>query len=317
MNVKTIARISVALSFVLPALGASAVAPKPAPKAPASAHQLTFDSPKAAADALLAAADPFDAAALAAVFGPDGADLVATDDTVQDRNQVAAFVAKAREKSSIATDPKNPNRATLVVGNEDWPLPIPIVRKGGTWSFDTKAGKKEILYRRIGRNELDAIDLCHTFVAAQVEYASEKRDGSPVNQYAQHNISSPGKQDGLAWQNPDGSWGGPLGKQIADAIAEGYSKRAAPYHGYLFKILKGQGPAAHLGQLDFVVKGVMIGGFALAAAPAEYGVTGVKTFLVSHDGVVFEKDLGPKTAEIFRALERFNPDKGWKPVREP
>jgi hypothetical protein len=138
-----------------------------------------------------------------------------------------------------------------------------------------------------------------------------------VNQYAQRIVSSPGKQDGLAWRNPDGSWGGPVGEGIARAIAEGYSDRREPYHGYYFKVLKGQGPAAPLGQLDFVLNGVMIGGFALVAAPADYRVTGVKTFLVSHDGVVYEQDLGPKTLELFRAMERFNPDESWTPVDEP
>jgi hypothetical protein len=309
-----------ALTALLALIGgpALAVEPQAAKKSPAQAQQRTFDTPKAAADALVAAADPFDAAALAAILGPDGKDLIKTDDPVQDRNQMSAFVAKAREKSAIVPDPKNPDRATLAVGDEDWPLPIPIVRKGGKWSFDTKAGKKEILHRRVGRNELDAIELCRTFVEAQHEYALEKRDGSQVNQYAQRNISSPGKQDGLAWQNADGTWAGPLGERVAGAIAEGYggTGKPAPYHGYLFKVLKGQGPAAHLGQMDFVVKGAMIGGFALAATPAEYGVTGMKTFIVSHAGVVYEKDLGPKSAERFQAMERFNPDKSWSPVKD-
>jgi hypothetical protein len=292
--------------------------PQAAAKTSVSALQRTFDTPKAAADALIAAADPLDPAALAAIFGPDGKDVISTDDAVQDRNQAAAFAAKAREKSEIVPDPKNPDRAILSIGLEDWPLPIPLVRKGGKWSFDSKAGRKEILYRRVGRNELDAIGLCRTFVSAQKEYALEKRDGSQVNQYAQRNVSTPGKQDGLAWQGADGSWEGPLGERIAGAIAEGYStsSKPQPFHGYLFKVLKGQGPAAHLGQMDFVVKGVMIGGFALVAAPAAYGVTGVKTFMVSHDGVVYEKDLGQRSAHLFRAMERFNPDKSWKPVKD-
>ena len=250
--------------------------------------------------------------ALKAILGPDGADLVVTDDPVQDKNRTEAFAAKAREKSDIVPDAKNPNLATLTVGEEDWPMPIPIVRnKSGKWFFDTKAGRKEMLYRRIGQNELDAIKLCRGYVEAQEEYAFQKHDGSSLNQYAQKIISTPGKQDGLAWRNPDGTAGGPIGDNVAHAIAEGYSKKNEPYHGYYFKILKGQGPAAPLGQLDFVVEGVMIGGFALVAAPAEYRVTGVKTFMVSHDGVVWEKDLGPKTLDQFKAMERFNPDKTW------
>jgi hypothetical protein len=200
------------------------------------------------------------------------------------------------------------------VGNKDWPFPVPIVKRGDVWSFDAKAGRQELVYRRIGRNELDAIDICHGYVAAQQEYALQKREGYAVNQYAQRIIGSPGKQDGLAWQNPDGSWGGPIGEKIAEAIEQGYSGRAEPYHGYFFKILKGQGPAAPLGEMDFVVKGLMIGGFALVAAPAEYSVTGMKTFIVSYEGVVYEKDFGPATLNEFIKMELFNPDRSWKPV---
>ena len=279
--------------------------------------QRTFDTPRKAADALIAAAADFDIPALKEILGPAGEDLVVTEDPVQDRNQGAAFAALAREKSDIVLDAKNPNRATLVIGEENWPSPIPIVRKDGKWSFDAKAGRTEILHRRVGRNELDAIELSRAFVEAQREYAFQKRDGSGVNQYAQRIISTPGKQDGLVWRNPDGTWGGPLGEEFAGAIAEGYSEAARPYHGYYFRVLRGQGPAALLGQMDFVVNGVMIGGFALVAAPADYRVTGVKTFIVSHGGVVYEKDLGKTTLETFRAMERFNPDKGWTPVDGP
>jgi hypothetical protein len=279
--------------------------------------QRTFDTPREAADALIAAAADFDIPALKEVLGPAGEDLVVTEDPVQDRNQGAAFAAMARQKSEIVPDAKNVNRATLVIGDEDWPSPIPIVRKDGKWSFDAKAGRKEILNRRIGRNELDAIEVCHAFVEAQHEYASQRREGAMVNQYAERVIATPGKQDGLAWRNPDGSWAGPLGEGAARAIAEGYSNRAEPFHGYYLKPLLGQGPAAPLGQMDFVVGGAMIGGFALVAAPADYRVTGVKTFIVSHDGVVYEQDLGPKTVERFQAMERFNPDKSWNPVVEP
>jgi len=298
-----------------PALDAAEPATPAAKKSPAAVRQRTFDTPKAAADALIAAAASYDVPALKEILGPDGADLVVTSDPVQDKNQGEAFAAKAREKSVIVPDEKNPNLATLTIGNEDWPLPIPIVRKGGKWLFDSKAGRREVLYRRIGRNELDAIEVCRDFVAAQHAYALEKHEGSSVNQYAQKIISIPGKQDGLAWRNPDGTLGGPLGEELARAIAEGYSKKSEPFHGYYFKVLKGQGPAAPLGKMDFVVKGVMIGGFALVATPADYRVSGVKTFIVSHDGVVYEKDLGPKTLDQFRAMERYNPDKSWSPVR--
>ena len=311
---------SVCALLLAPALDAAEPAAPTTPAAKKStptAGQKTFESSKAAADALIAAAAAGDVPALKAILGKDGEDLVETGDPVLDKNQIEAFVAKAKEKSEVVPDAKNSDKAILSVGEDDWPLGIPIVRKAGKWSFDSKAGRREILYRRIGRNELDAIEACRTFVEAQHEYASQKRDGSSVNQYAQKIIATPGKQDGLAWRNPDGTTGGPLGEELARAIAEGYSKKSEPVHGYYFKVLKGQGPAAPLGEIDFVVKGVMIGGFALAAAPAEYRVTGVKTFIVSHDGIVYEKDLGPKTLEQFRAMERYNPDKSWSPVQSP
>jgi hypothetical protein len=284
--------------------------------ASAATRQRTFDTPRAAADALIAAAANYDVPALKEILGPDGHDLVVTRDPVQGRNQLEEFATHAREKSEIVPDAKNPDLAILSIGEEDWPLPIPIVRKDGAWSFDSKAGKQEILYRRIGRNELDAIEVCREFVDAQHAYALEKRDGSSVNQYAQRNVSTPGRQDGLAWRNPDGTWGGPLAGRIAEAIKEGYRQksRPQPFHGYYFKVLKGQGPAAPLGRMDFVVKGVMIGGFALAAAPSDYRVTGVMTFIVSHDGIVYQKDLGPKTLELFQKMELYNPDETWSPV---
>jgi hypothetical protein len=191
-----------------------------------------------------------------------------------------------------------------------------MVKRAGRWSFDTAAGRQEMLYRRIGSNELDAIAICRGYVEAQHEYALRTREGFDVNQYAQRIIATPGTQDGLAWQNADGTWDGPIGEAVARAIAKGYERRTEPYHGYFFKVLKGQGPAAPLGQMDFVVNGVMIGGFALVAAPADYGLTGIKTFMVSHDGVVYEKDLGPSTLDQFATLDRFNPDRTWRPVVE-
>jgi len=273
--------------------------------------QKTFTTPKEAADALVQAAASFNVPSLKEILGPDGADLVSSQDPVQDKNRAAAFAALAREKSSIAVSPKNPNRAAILVGNDDWPLPIPIVQKEGKWIFDTNAGRREILLRRIGANELDVIQICRGYVEAQKQYAQEKHDGSEVNQYAQRIISTSGKQDGLAWQNADGTWGGPVGEGGAKALAQGYTSRSQPYHGYFFKILKGQGPAALLGEMDFVVNGAMIGGFALAAVPAEYRVTGVQTFIVSYEGVVYQKDLGPDTLRIFKDMQLYNPDKTW------
>jgi hypothetical protein len=287
-------------------------------KAPETPQQTqkTFATPKDAADAFIQATESFDVAALTQILGPAGEDLVASKDTVQDKNIAAAFAAKAHEKNSVAVDPKNPNRAVLVVGNNDWPMPIPIVKRNGKWFFDTKAGREEMLYRRIGANELDAIQICRGYVEAQYEYALEKHDGAEVNQYAQKVISTPGKHDGLVWRNPDGSLGGPISEGIADALAQGYTDKAKPYHGYFFKILKGQGPAAPLGKMNFVVEGAMIGGFALAAAPAEYRVTGVKTFIVSYEGVVYQKDLGTDTLKIFKEMELYNPDKSWLPTND-
>jgi Protein of unknown function (DUF2950) len=276
-----------------------------------------FDTPQQAAEVLVDAAEKFDVVALAQIFGPNGQDIVFSGEFTQDRKRAADFAAEAHEKKSVSVDPKSGNRAFLLVGNEDWPFPVPLVKTGNKWSFDATAGKQELLYRRIGANELDAIGVCHGYVEAQHDFALRQREGYEVNQYAQRIISTPGKQDGLAWQNADGTWEGPIGEKIARAIEEGYTpSRSEPYHGYFFKILKGQGPAAPLGEIDFVVKGVMIGGFALVAAPAEYSVTGVKTFIVSHDGVVYDKDLGPKTLDQFNKMERFNPDKSWTPVPE-
>ena len=214
----------------------------------------------------------------------------------------------------MQVDPSKPNRATIIVGEEEWPLPIPLVKKNGKWYFDTKAGRQEILFRRIGANELDAIQVCRGFVEAQKEYASEIHDDSGVNQYAQKMISSPGKQDGLYWQNADGSSGGPIGDAVAKALAEGYSIGKSGFHGYYFKILNGQGPAAPMGKLDYVIEGIMIGGFALVAVPAEYRVTGVKTFIVNNDGIVYQKDLGPDSINIVKKMELYNPDKTWHPT---
>jgi hypothetical protein len=274
-----------------------------------------FANPQEAANALIDAAANYDEPALTQIFGPAGFDIVHTGEPARDKENAAAFAAQARTKMSVALD-RTKTRATLIVGNEDWPFPVPIVKSGKSWYFDTKAGHQELLYRRIGRNELDAIAICRGYVEAQNEYALMKHGESGVNQYAQRIISTAGTQDGLAWQNRDGTWGGPIGEKIAAAIARGYTNRSEPYHGYFFKVLKGQGPAAPLGELDYVIKGVMIGGFALVASPAQYRNTGVKSFLVSQDGVVYEKDLGPKTLEIFQAMERFNPDRSWTPVKE-
>lgn len=279
-------------------------------------EQKGFDTPQLAVEGLLQAIDNFDVAVLGSILGPGSEDLITSEDAVQDKSRAVAFAARVREKNSIEIDPKNKDRATLIAGKEEWPLPIPIVKRKAKWYFDSKAGRDEILLRRIGANELDAIQICYGFVSAEEEYSMEKHDDSIVNQYAQRIVSTPGKHDGLAWQNPDGTWGGPVGEVVAKALEEGYSDKKKPFHGYYFKVLKGQGPLVPPGEIDFLVNGAMIGGYALVAAPAEYGVTGVQTFMVSHGGVVYQKDLGPDTLKVFQTMERFNPDKTWKETED-
>ena len=280
----------------------------------ARATPKAFDTPQQATDELIKAAAAYDVPELMTIFGPDGEDLVASADPVRDKNNAVAFAKEAQASHSVKIDPSKPNRATIIVGEDDWPLPVPLVKKNGKWYFNVKAGKQEILFRRIGANELDAIQVCRGFVDAQKEYALEVHDDSGINQYAQKIISSPGKQDGLYWQNSDGSSGGPIGEAVAKALAEGYSIGKSGFHGYYFKILKGQGPAAPMGRLNYVIEGVMIGGFALVAVPAEYRVTGVKTFIVNNDGIVYQKDLGPDSLNLVKNMELYNPDKTWQPT---
>ena len=296
------------LVFVSLAPALPAAAEKDAAAASPS-NQKQFATAKEAADALVQAAAAFDQAALKEILGPESDDIVSSEDPVQDKNRAVAFAEKAKEKSSLE---QKGDHAIMEVGKDDFPLPIPIVKRKGKWVFDTKVGKEEILNRRIGTNELNAITICRGFDDAQKEYAEEKHDDSKVNQYAQKIISTPGKHDGLAWKNPDGTWSGPVGEEVAKALEEGYTEKGKPYHGYYFKVLKKQGPAAPRGEIDFVVGGTMIGGFGLAASPAEYRVTGVKTFIVGPDGVVYEKDLGPDTLKTFQAMDSYNPDKTWK-----
>jgi hypothetical protein len=305
--------IAITTHLALPLRAASEQKPNSATTAH-SKNQKQFSSAKEAADTLVRAADVFDVTALREILGPDAADLITSADPVADKKRATNFATKAKEKTSLNVNPKNSKRTILSVGNDGFPLPIPIVQRNGKWIFDTKAGRNELLMRQIGSNELDAIEVCRGFVEAQHEYAQEKHDDSQVNQYAQKIISTSGKHDGLAWQNPDGTWGGPVGENVAKAVAEGYSDKTQPYHGYFFKVLKRQGPDAPLGQMEFVINGIMIGGFALVAAPAQYRVTGVKTFVVGSNGIVYQKDLGPDTLKAFTSLDRFNPDKSWHPT---
>ena len=276
-----------------------------------------FPTAEAAAEAFVAAAEKFDEAAMMQILGPNSYDIIHSGEPIVDKEVAQEFATLARKQMSVMPDKRFRNRAFITIGDDKWLFPVPLVKQGKEWYFDTAAGRQEVLFRRIGRNELTAIDICRGYVEAQHEYALTKHDGAQVNQYAQRIISTPGKRDGLAWQNPDGTWGGPVGERAAAALEKSYTgKTGVPFHGYYFKVLKGQGPAAPLGQMNFLVKDVMIGGFALLAYPAIYQVTGVKTFMVSHDGVVYEKDLGSNTSQLADGIELFNPDRTWSPVFE-
>ena len=276
----------------------------------ASPGAKAFDTPEQAAEALIAAAAADDVPAMLAIVGPEGKDLIVSADAVQDKKGRAEFVRLAREKTTVEKDPDDPRRATLSVGEYGWPGPVPIVETNGKWSFDAKQGRDEILDRKIGSNELDAIAVCRGFAEAQQEYAAVDRDGDGVTEYAQRILSTPGKKDGLYWKNAEGEEISPIGEGVARALAEGY-RRTDPYHGYNFRVLTAQGPGAPLGAMDFVIQGNMIGGFALVAWPAQYRVTGVQTFLVGYDGVVYQQDLGPETAKAASGIRLYDPGKGW------
>jgi hypothetical protein len=280
----------------------------------ADAGQQTFSTPQAASQALIDAAANNDTAALLKLLGAGGKDIVQSGDAADDKTAREQFAARARTKLQLEPDHDNPNRATIVVGDQSWPFPVPLIRRNGQWSFDAAAGRVEILARRVGRNELAAIDVCRAYVEAQMEYASRDRDANGVLEYAQHIISTPGKKDGLYYEGESQTL---VPKSFADAAAillQGKGKTPVPYHGYFFHILKAQGPDAPGGAMDYTVKGSMIGGFALIAWPAEYGVSGVQTLIVNHQGVVYEKDLGSHTATLARQTTLFNPNKSWKPV---
>jgi Protein of unknown function (DUF2950) len=274
-------------------------------------NQQTFASPQEAAQALIAAAEQNDGAAMLKLLGADGKDIIESGDPAEDTKHRAEFAQSARQKLRIEQD--SPLKTTLVVGEQEWPFPVPLVEKDGKWRFDSSKGRLEILARRIGRNELNAVDVCRGYVEAQLEYAAEDRDKDGILEYAQKIVSSPGKHDGLYW---DGETIVP--KSFAEA-AESYAKegnKPQPFHGYYFKILKAQGADAQGGALNYVVKGEMIGGFALVAWPAEYGVSGIHTFIVNHHGIVYQKDLGASSAALARQITHFNPDKSWRPVEE-
>jgi hypothetical protein len=277
--------------------------------------QRRFASLEEATSALVDAVRSGDRKAMMAIFGEEGKGLVSSGDQVSDRRARERFVAAYDEKHSFEA---GGGKVVLVVGRDDFPFPIPIVPDGISWRFDTAAGREEIINRRVGQNELNTIKVCLAYVDAQREYYARDPDGDALLQYAQKFASSPGKRDGLYWPTKPGEEPSPLGPVVARARSEGYSKRSpnAPvaYWGYYYRILTAQGKDAPGGAYDYLTHGQMMGGFALVAFPAQYGVSGVMTFIVNHEGVVYQKDLGPNSAAIARAIKRFNPDSTWKKV---
>ena len=278
----------------------------------------TFASPEDAGSALLQAAKSGDQNAMLAVLGPESKDVISSGDAAQDKTVVDAFVAAYGEMHRFR---KMPDGAQiLLVGADNFPFPIPLKTKaGGQWFFDTAAGKDEILARRVGRNELAVIDVCLALADAQGEYFSQPRDGSNAKQFALKFISDSGKQNGLYWESPEGQPKSPLGPLVAFATDEGYNAKSAasaPFHGYNFRMLKKQGAHAPGGARDYVVDGKMVGGFAFVAYPAEYGNSGVMTFLIDQDGVLLQKDLGKTTTETAIAMDSFDPDNTWSVVQQ-
>jgi len=286
----------------------------------ASPGQRTFASPGEAVQALVEAVKAGDMEALGAILGPEGRDLISSGDAVSDKRERAHFV-RYYEQSNTLERPTE-TKAVLVIGRDKWPLPIPVVKEGETWRFDSAAGKEEILSRRIGQNELDTIQVCLAYVDAQREYARVPRGGDGLLTYAMKFRSDEGIKNGLYWPTKEGEALSPLGVLVANARAEGYSRKASsgtptPYHGYFYRILTAQGPDAPGGAYDYVVNGKMIGGFALVAHPAQYGVSGVMTFIVNNEGVVYQKDLGTDTENTARAMQTYNPDNTWKKAEAP
>jgi Protein of unknown function (DUF2950) len=284
--------------------------------APAFAQE-AFDTPEDAVTALVAAAKGGDKAKLLEILGPEGEEVISSGDPVADTNARDTFVTAYDEKHSLEAEGKDAN--ILILGADDWPFPIPIVAKDGKWTFDTPAGEEEIFLRRIGRNELAAIQSSLAYVVAQNEYAAFDVDGRRPPAYAQRIISSEGEKDGLYWPSEKGETESPLGTLFAEASDEGYAFGGppVPYHGYYYRILKRQGAGAQGGPFDYVVDGRMIGGFGLIAFPAEYGNSGIMTFMVNHDGVVYQKDLGEDTEELASKIDSFDPDESWTKVEVP
>ncbi|MCJ7545280.1 MAG: DUF2950 domain-containing protein [Deltaproteobacteria bacterium] len=285
----------------------------------AEANQKTFKSPEEAVKTLIDAVKANDTKELLAILGPAGKNVISSGDEVADKEIRERFAQKYEQKNKLVWE--GDKKVILDIGTDDWPWPIPVVKKGDNWVFDTKAGKEEILSRRIGRNELNTIQVCLAYVDAQREYTLKDRDGDGIREYAQSFRSEKGKKNGLYWEAKEGEEQSPLGPLAATAVKEGYTGKKAggnpsPYHGYYYKILKAQGKNAPGGAYDYVVKGKMIGGFAMVAYPAAYGNSGVMAFIVNQDGVVYQKDLGKDTEKIASSMKKFDPDKTWEKVQK-
>jgi hypothetical protein len=282
----------------------------------AAARQRGFATPGEAVKAFVAALKSNNEKELLSILGPDGKELIYSGDPVSDNQRREKFISYYEEKNSIVQERAN---MILIIGDKDWPFPVPLVKKGDKWIFDTKAGKEEILNRRIGEYELSTVQTLLAIVDAQREYAMNDANNDAIREYAEKFRSDPGKKNGLYWETKEGEEPSPLGKLVADARTEGYSRSgpkqdSTPYHGYYFRILKKQGKHAAGGAYDYLVNNLMIGGFAVLAYPAAYGSSGVMTFIVNHKGVVYEKDLGKDTAKTAKAMTSFDPDKTWKKV---
>jgi Protein of unknown function (DUF2950) len=300
-------RLTLLLVLCLLSMGAVGVAMG------AAARQKSFPTPEEGVQALIEAAQKHDTTTLLAILGPEAKSLVSTGDPVSDRESRERFVKSYEEAHTLVQS--GDTKVMLQMGKDEWPFPIPLIKGSAGWRFDTPAGQEEIRKRRIGRNELDVIQVCLAYVDAQREYYVRNPQNDTLLQYASKLISTKGKRDGLYWETSANEPPSPLGPLVARARREGYKRAAgkpASYHGYYYKMLTRQGPDAPGGAYDYVVRGKMIGGFALVAYPAQYGSSGIMTFMVNHDGVVYEKDFGPNTAATAQSMTQFNPDKTWK-----
>jgi hypothetical protein len=279
---------------------------------PPANPQQTYASPQEAIQVLVSAVNVQDPNQLILIFGPDAKEILYSGDDVADKQTREEFLEKYDQMHRLVTD--TDGTVTLYIGAENFPFPIPLVKKNGVWLFDTTAGKKDILYRRIGRNEFDTIDTLHALVDAQKEYASKPRDNEAVKQYAQKLLSDEGKHDGLYWNTKDGEPTSPIGPLIAQAAGEGYSRKQGPvpYHGYIYRLIQSQGSNAPGGAMDYMTDGKLTRGFAIVAYPAEYRNSGVMTFIVNQNGKIYQKDLGPDTSKIASSMKTYNPDKTWR-----